>query len=109
VYSWGHNSYMQLGNGGTAPGLVPTLLSRTVGKSVTQIACGSHHSMLLTVDGEVFAWGYNNCGQVGQCDLNFLLLLLHDVAFNYYLQIFAAYKMDFCIKVVLYFLSKQGT
>ena len=55
---------MQLGNGGISPGLKPTLLSRTVCRKVKQIACGSHHSVILTIDGEVFAWGYNNCGQV---------------------------------------------
>ena len=64
VYSWGHNSYMQLGNGGIAPGLTPGLLSRTICRKVLQIACGSHHSMVLTMDGEIFSWGYNNCGQV---------------------------------------------
>ncbi|CAK8672771.1 RCC1 and BTB domain-containing protein 1-like [Clavelina lepadiformis] len=65
VYSWGHNSYMQLGNGGTAPSLRPSLLTRNIPQKVIQMACGSHHSMVLTVDGEVFAWGYNNCGQIG--------------------------------------------
>ena len=64
VYSWGHNSYMQLGNGGTSAGLKPCLLSRTIGCKITQIACGSHHSMVLTAEGDVLAWGYNNCGQV---------------------------------------------
>lgn len=34
-------------------------------KKVTEVACGSHHSMALTDSGEVYAWGYNNCGQVG--------------------------------------------
>nr|CAB3265492.1 RCC1 and BTB domain-containing protein 1 [Phallusia mammillata] len=65
VFTWGHNSYMQLGNGGTAPGLIPSPLSRHFCKKAIQVACGSHHSMVLTVDGEVWAWGYNNCGQVG--------------------------------------------
>ncbi|XP_039252770.1 RCC1 and BTB domain-containing protein 1-like isoform X2 [Styela clava] len=65
VYSWGHNSYMQLGNGGSTPGLTPTMLARNLSRKVVGIACGSHHSMVLTDDGEVYAWGYNNCGQIG--------------------------------------------
>uniref|UniRef100_F6YMX2 RCC1 and BTB domain-containing protein 1 n=1 Tax=Ciona intestinalis TaxID=7719 RepID=F6YMX2_CIOIN len=65
VYSWGHNSYMQLGNGGTSPGTSPSLLSRNISNKVVQIACGSHHSMALTTEGEVYTWGYNNCGQIG--------------------------------------------
>ena len=29
------------------------------------MACGSHHSLVLTSEGEVFSWGQNNCGQIG--------------------------------------------
>ncbi|XP_077987342.1 RCC1 and BTB domain-containing protein 1-like [Glandiceps talaboti] len=66
VYSWGHNGYGQLGNGNVNQGLVPVHLSTNlVGKKVMQVSCGSHHSLALTSDGEVFAWGYNNCGQIG--------------------------------------------
>ena len=32
---------------------------------VVAVACGSHHSMCLTVDGDIFSWGQNNCGQIG--------------------------------------------
>ncbi|XP_056457919.1 RCC1 and BTB domain-containing protein 1 isoform X1 [Gadus chalcogrammus] len=66
LYAWGHNGYSQLGNGTTnqcaSPALVTTNLQ---GKRFKEVACGSHHSLALTTDGEVFAWGYNNCGQVG--------------------------------------------
>ncbi|XP_074073224.1 RCC1 and BTB domain-containing protein 2 [Macrotis lagotis] len=66
VYTWGHNAYNQLGNGTTNHGLVPTHISTNLGnRKVIEVACGSHHSLVLTSDGEVFAWGYNNSGQVG--------------------------------------------
>lgn len=66
IYSWGHNGYCQLGNGGSTQGLSPSLINTNVlGKKVTKVACGSHHSMALTQDGEIYAWGQNNCGQVG--------------------------------------------
>lgn len=35
------------------------------GPRVTQIAAGSHHSMALTSDGGVIAWGSNLEGQLG--------------------------------------------
>ncbi|KAM3861697.1 RCC1 and BTB domain-containing protein 1-like isoform 2-T2 [Diretmus argenteus] len=66
LFAWGHNSYSQLGNGSTNQGVAPVLVSTNLlNKKVTEVACGSHHSMALTDSGEVYAWGYNNCGQVG--------------------------------------------
>lgn len=54
LYSWGHNGYCQLGNGGTNQGLSPGLISSNlIGRKVTEVACGSHHSMALTNEGEV--------------------------------------------------------
>ncbi|KAM4795005.1 RCC1 and BTB domain-containing protein 1 [Rhinophrynus dorsalis] len=66
VYSWGHNGYSQLGNGSTVQGTAPIqICMELLSKKVIQVACGSHHSVVLTSEGEVFSWGYNNCGQVG--------------------------------------------
>ncbi|KAJ8410061.1 hypothetical protein AAFF_G00211020 [Aldrovandia affinis] len=66
LFAWGHNGYSQLGNGTTNQGISPVLVSTNLlNKKVTEVACGSHHSMALTYEGEVYAWGYNNCGQVG--------------------------------------------
>ncbi len=54
LFSWGHNGYCQLGNGSTNQGPTPSLVTTNLlGKKVVQIACGSHHSMALTNDGEV--------------------------------------------------------
>ncbi|KAG7169284.1 RCC1 and BTB domain-containing protein 1-like [Homarus americanus] len=66
LYSWGHNGYCQLGNGSTNQGLTPYLVTTHLhNKRVARIAAGSHHSLALTEEGEVLAWGQNNCGQVG--------------------------------------------
>ncbi|XP_064832404.1 RCC1 and BTB domain-containing protein 1-like isoform X6 [Oncorhynchus masou masou] len=66
LFAWGHNGYSQLGNGTTNQGVAPVLVSAgLLNKRVTEVACGSHHSLALTNTGEVYAWGYNNCGQVG--------------------------------------------
>ncbi|XP_058479345.1 RCC1 and BTB domain-containing protein 1-like isoform X1 [Solea solea] len=66
LFSWGHNGYSQLGNRTTKQAVAPFLVTAYMLKQkVTEVACGSHHSMALTESGEVYAWGYNNCGQVG--------------------------------------------
>ncbi|XP_069019943.1 RCC1 and BTB domain-containing protein 1-like [Embiotoca jacksoni] len=66
LFAWGHNGYSQLGTGTTNQGMSPVLVTSNLqSKKVTEVSCGSHHSMALTLDGEVFAWGYNNCGQIG--------------------------------------------
>lgn len=54
VYAWGHNGYSQLGNGTTNHGLTPALVSTNlISKRVTEVACGSHHTIALTTEGEV--------------------------------------------------------
>ncbi|XP_008550734.2 X-linked retinitis pigmentosa GTPase regulator [Microplitis demolitor] len=39
--------------------------SNKVGSKILQIAAGSHHSLALTIDGDVLAWGSNLEGQLG--------------------------------------------
>ncbi|KAJ0029561.1 hypothetical protein NQD34_004558 [Periophthalmus magnuspinnatus] len=47
----------------------PRLLKSLSGVSVSQVSCGSQHSIALTKDGLVFTWGHNSRGQLGlgQC------------------------------------------
>ncbi|XP_029324754.1 RCC1 and BTB domain-containing protein 1 isoform X2 [Mus caroli] len=66
VYAWGHNGYSQLGNGTTNQGIAPVqVCTNLLIKQVVEVACGSHHSMALAADGEVYGWGYNGNGQLG--------------------------------------------
>ena len=54
MFSWGHNGYCQLGNGSTNQGSVPNLITvNLTGRKVVEVACGSHHSLVRTYDGEV--------------------------------------------------------
>lgn len=56
----------QLGLGTSCQTHVPALVcGGLTGKKVIEVACGSHHSLALTNDGEVYAFGQNNSGQVG--------------------------------------------
>ena len=42
-----------------------TLKIDGIEKFVSQINCGSNHTLLLTNDGKVYATGYNEYGQLG--------------------------------------------
>lgn len=66
AYTWGYNNTGQIGNGSysnsvlqTTPFALPTLSS-----GVTAVGGGTYHSVALK-DGGVWAWGYNNYGQIG--------------------------------------------
>lgn len=68
VHTWGSNAGGQLGNGsgGAVPGLVTTAAPSSLeSKIVTAIAAGSTHTLALTADGSVHAWGTNTDGQLG--------------------------------------------
>lgn len=38
------------------------------GKKVVQVACGFHHTICLTADGELYAWGKGKEGALGLGD-----------------------------------------
>ncbi|KAJ3590596.1 hypothetical protein NHX12_008546 [Muraenolepis orangiensis] len=64
VFAWGHNGYSQVGNGTTNHGLTPALVSTNLlSKRVTEVACGSHHTIALTTDGEPTPRRVSSCLQ----------------------------------------------
>lgn len=64
LYSWGLNDNGQLGNGNTTDFITQQLITVS-GVTFTSIACGSSHSMALTSEGQLYTWGYNEYGQLG--------------------------------------------
>jgi alpha-tubulin suppressor-like RCC1 family protein len=65
LWSWGDNRHGQLGDGTTAPSSAPVLVSPLTGLTdVTALAGGGGHSLALTGDGTVWAWGSNRYGQI---------------------------------------------
>lgn len=67
LYSWGHDGYGQLGlgvviNQGTVPRLIRGELETV---RVTQVACGGHHTLALTLIGQVREGGRGGEGREG--------------------------------------------
>jgi alpha-tubulin suppressor-like RCC1 family protein len=65
VYAWGSNAYGQLGDGTTTNQLTPQLITALTGVTVVAIAAGDKHSLALDGNNQVYAWGLNSDGQLG--------------------------------------------
>ena len=69
LYIWGRGNEGQLGLGDLRPRAVPTLMKalgdKQAGTTVLQAACGGAHTLALCDNGEVYAWGLNEEGQLG--------------------------------------------
>lgn len=64
VWCWGSNAYGQLGTGDRVDSLVPSQVTG-IPAAVTDVAVGYDHTCALTVAGEVYCWGSNSSGQIG--------------------------------------------
>ncbi|WP_298626576.1 hypothetical protein [uncultured Legionella sp.] len=66
VYCWGENADGQLGNGNNTPSNTPVQVSASaLGLNVVAITEGESHACALKQTGEVYCWGKNNSGQLG--------------------------------------------
>eukprot|EP00164_Ancoracysta_twista_P000517 GFYU01000691.1.p1 GENE.GFYU01000691.1~~GFYU01000691.1.p1 ORF type:complete len:497 (+),score=83.72 GFYU01000691.1:141-1631(+) len=65
VYTWGWGKYGQLGHGNRKDYFVPTPIKALRGQDIVQVACGHYHSVAVTRNGEVYTWGWGQCGQLG--------------------------------------------
>lgn len=64
VWAWGINDLGQAGTGTPgAPVATPQMVAS--GQVFTQIAAGADHALAIDSDGDVWAWGSNDHGQVG--------------------------------------------
>ena len=66
LYAWGANHYGQLGDGTYVDKHSPVQIgTSTNNTNWVEIATGNHHSLALNSAGEVYAWGLNDAGQLG--------------------------------------------
>jgi alpha-tubulin suppressor-like RCC1 family protein len=66
VYCWGFNGFGVLGNGKNDYHYYKPELNRYLSdKKIIDICCGFNHTVVLTMGGEVYAWGLNDHGQIG--------------------------------------------
>ncbi|MCM3136626.1 hypothetical protein M3629_28055, partial [Paenibacillus polysaccharolyticus] len=63
VWSWGSNSYGQLGNGTTSNTSTPVKVTGL--ENIQSIGAGAMHSLAVDELGQVWSWGYNGYGQLG--------------------------------------------
>lgn len=72
LYAWGANNVGQLGNGRTGASSGSTNLENIsvpvqigAGRDWSDVDAGVKHSLARAIDGSIWAWGWNNAGQVG--------------------------------------------
>ena len=67
LWAWGRNQYGQLGNGSFEANTGPqhNATPQKIGDGFTDVIAGVHHSVALKADGTLWAWGWNEYGQIG--------------------------------------------
>ncbi|XP_018392854.1 PREDICTED: RCC1 and BTB domain-containing protein 1-like [Cyphomyrmex costatus] len=65
VYSWGNNDVSQLGINNSVDQTTPWQVISLRNVVIAKVACGFEHTLALTDEGDLYAWGGNNYGQLG--------------------------------------------
>nr|XP_040019735.1 probable E3 ubiquitin-protein ligase HERC4 isoform X1 [Gasterosteus aculeatus aculeatus] len=68
VFTFGSGQYGQLGHNSFCDELRPRLVAELFGAKVTKIACGWHHTLVLTESRRVHSFGRGECGQLGHAE-----------------------------------------
>lgn len=64
LYAWGSNTNGQLGTGDQEERLVPTAVDALADETVVAVSSGTSHTLALTADGDVYAFGSNTDNQI---------------------------------------------
>jgi RCC1 and BTB domain-containing protein len=68
LYTNGYNARGQLGHGVTSHVPNPQMVDALFGKHIVKVACSYYHTVAVSDDDEVFSFGRNDYGQLGQGD-----------------------------------------
>ena len=69
VWAWGKNEFGQLGNNTTTHSSMPVLVKKgetTYLTDIVYIDAGFEHSLAIDKDGNIWVWGRNTSGELGQ-------------------------------------------
>ncbi|EDW30534.1 GL26838 [Drosophila persimilis] len=72
LYTWGRGTYARLGHGNSDDQPLPTVVMALTEHEIIDVALGSGdaHSLCLTSEGHVYAWGDADYGKLGNGNLN---------------------------------------
>jgi len=65
AYSWGLGEFGQLGHGNILNEARPKMIDSLCGMGTSDVACGSKHSVVVTVTGEAMSFGFGGNGRLG--------------------------------------------
>jgi len=65
AWAWGLNSLGRLGDGTETNSLTPIMVSQPTNSVFTDVDTGLFHSLALDEDGQIWAWGSNSYGKLG--------------------------------------------
>ncbi|KAL4476307.1 hypothetical protein ABPG74_010040 [Tetrahymena malaccensis] len=82
LYTWGNGQYFRLGHGVTADELYPKKVVVLEDVYVTHVSCGMTHTLAITNEGFVYAWGDGMSGKLGVQENNKNLHLPSRVGMN---------------------------
>lgn len=66
VYSWGNNSYGQLGHSEKYMETKPIEIKSLSKKNIVKVSSGENFALALSNNGSIYSWGANSVGQLGQ-------------------------------------------
>ncbi|XP_065666204.1 uncharacterized protein LOC100209924 [Hydra vulgaris] len=70
IYTWGASPKGVLGHGEETEELFPRVVEALLGRDIRTVACGTEHTLAVSVNGEMFSWG---CGRGGKLGLKNIL------------------------------------